>query len=100
VAGKTVEDKVGEWLTAYRAVEAELSPGALSDAYNLLVGTTLQGEGQGFPELDIQAYAARVNASMGMARLTAANRRAAATVAALLVATGIKPTAINYEDGD
>lgn len=100
VRPKTVEEKVGEWETAYRAVLAELSPAALDEGYNLLVSQKVQGEGEGFPEMDIQAYSTRVNAAMNMARLTAANRRAAATVAALLVATGIKPAALGYEDNE
>lgn len=98
MAGKTVEDKVGEWLRAYTAVLDEISPKELQESYNLLVATKAQGEGNGILELDLQAYAARVNASMSMARLTAANARAAATVAALLVQSGIKPAAIDYGD--
>ena len=94
----TVEDKVGNWKQAYDAVLAELSPAELREAYNLLVSTPVQGEGTGIGELDMQAYASRVNAAMAMARLTAANARAAATVAALLTATGIKPASIDYGD--
>jgi hypothetical protein len=96
--GLTVIDKVGQWHEAYTAILAELSPPELDEAYGLLVATKVQGEGTGILELDMQAYAARVNAAMAMARLTAANRRAAATVAALLTATGIKPADIAYGD--
>jgi len=96
--GQTVEDKVGQWQTAFRAVLAEFDPEKqLAGAYNLL-NTPIQGEGQGIPELDMQAYSARVNASMALARLQAANVRAAGTIAALLTATGIKPAAIDYGD--
>lgn len=96
--GQTVEDKVGQWKQAYDAILAELSPPEVQAAYGLLVATHVTGEGEGIAELDLQAYASRVNASMAMARLTAANARAAATVAALLTATGIKPAAIDYGD--
>jgi hypothetical protein len=98
VAGDTVITKVGNWKEAYDAILSELSPPELDEAYGLLVATKVVGENSGILELDMQAYAARVNAAMAMARLTAANRRAAATVAALLVATGIKPAAIDYGD--
>ena len=100
MAGRTltVVDKVALWKEAYDAIEAELNPGALTDSYSLLVAAKAVGEGVGLLELDMQAYTARVNASMAMARLTAANRRCAATVAALLIANGIKPTDITYGD--
>lgn len=98
MVGKSVEDKVGEWLRAYRAVADELSPPELAESYRLLVATKVNGEESGILELDMQAYAARVNASMAMARVEAANRRAAATVAAMLVATGIKPITPDYGD--
>lgn len=96
--GQTVEEKVGQWKTAFDAVLAEFDPdGKLAQAYDLL-STKTAGEGQGLPELDIAAYTARVNASMALARLQAANVRAAATVAALITQTGIKPAAIDYGD--
>jgi hypothetical protein len=98
VAGKSVEDKVGEWQRAFRAVRDELTSKELQGSYELLVATKVTGEGQVILELDMQAYAARVNAAMAMARLTAANDRAAATVAAMLVATGIKPITPDYGD--
>jgi hypothetical protein len=100
VAGRpqTVVEKVAQWFEAYHAVLSELSPPELDEAYGLLVATKVNGEDSGILELDMQAYAARVNASMAMARLTAANRRCAATVASLLVQSGIKPTDISYGD--
>lgn len=93
-----VIDKVGLWLTAYQAIIAEISPSEVQAGLTTLLNTKVTGEGEGILELDMQAYASRVNASLGLARMASANSRAAATVAALLTATGIKPAAIDYGD--
>jgi hypothetical protein len=85
VAGKTVEEKVGEWKTAFDAVAGELhTPGMLD-----LLATLQSTEGMRDLPLYIQ-----------LARIVNANQRAAGTIAALLVATGIKPTAVNYGDDE
>lgn len=96
--GVDVVTKVAQWKQAYDAILAEFDPeGTLSRSYDLL-NTKVAGENSGILELDMQAYSARVNASLGIARLQAANQRAAATVAALITQTGIKPAAIDYGD--
>lgn len=80
-----VQQKVANWKAAFDAIAPELhTPGMLP----LLA--ELQGE-----ELtrNLPLY-------IQLARIVNANQRAAATVAALIVATGIKPTAINYGDDE
>lgn len=85
MAGKTVEDKVAEWKRAFDSVAPEIQT-------------------QGMPELlaSLQSDQAMRDLPLyiQLARVVSANQRAAATVAALLVATGIKPTAVNYGDDD
>ena len=80
---RTVEDKVADWLLAYQAIKAELTP----EAFVTLAATAHQSD-------NVQG----INIGIGMARLVFANDRAAATVAALLVQSGIKPTGFDYGD--
>lgn len=91
--GRTVEQKVGDWLLAYRAIAEEVSAPALREQLNAVINTPLPQDPEG-----IGTYVARMNASMALARLVSANDRAAATVAALLVSQGIRPAAIDYGD--
>lgn len=90
---QTVEEKVAQWYTAYTAVAAEVNPQALRDRLNEVINTPIPQDPEG-----ILVYTQRMNASMALARLVSANDRAAATVAALLVQSGIKPAAIDYGD--
>lgn len=90
---QTVEEKVGQWQRAYQAVAAEVSPQALRDQLNAVINTPIPQDPEG-----MGTYVARMNAAMAMARLVSANDRAAATVAALLVQSGIKPADIDYGD--
>lgn len=91
--GKTVIEKVGDWKVAFDAVAAELNPQALRDQLNSVINTPIPQDPEG-----MGTYVARMNAAIAMARLVSANDRAAATVAALLTATGIKPAGIDYGD--
>jgi hypothetical protein len=75
--------KIGLWKQAFDAVAEELTPVALRSML-----ATLQSNEQ---MRDLPLY-------IQLARLVAANDRAAATVAAIITATGIKPTAIDYGD--
>lgn len=88
-----VEDKVGNWLVAYRAIAEELSPQALRDRFNEVINTPIPADPEG-----LMVFEARLSASMALARLLSANDRAAGTIAALITATGIKPAAIDYGD--
>lgn len=90
---QSVEDKVGQWLIAFNAVAHELNPAELRERLNEVINTPIPQDPEG-----IVVYAQRMNASMALARLVSANDRAAATVAALLVQSGIKPAAIDYGD--
>lgn len=91
--GKTVIEKVGDWKIAFDAIAAELNPQALRDQLNSVINTPIPQDPEG-----MGTYVARMNAAIAMARLVSANDRAAATVAALLTATGIKPAPIDYGD--
>lgn len=90
---RTVEEKVAEWNKAFAAISEQLNPKALRDQLNAVINTPIPQDPEG-----IVTYTARMNASMAMARLVSANDRASATVAALLVQSGIKPAAIDYGD--
>lgn len=93
--GRTVEQKASDWYEAYRLVAEQLTPPALREQLNAVIN-------QPFPiseDMDaLLLYNSRVSASMAMARLVSANDRAAATVAALITQTGIKPAGIDYGD--
>jgi hypothetical protein len=80
-----VDEKVGQWYTAYEAIRAELTPAPMRTI--LAEMSEVDGIAQ------LQSY-------MSLARNVMANDRAAATVAAMLVATGIKPIAVGYGDSD
>lgn len=88
-----VVEKVGNWKEAFDAIAVELNPQALRDQLDAVINTPIPQDPEG-----ILVYTQRMNASLALARLVAANDRAAATVAALLVGTGIKPAAIDYGD--
>lgn len=79
----TVEQRVGEWFKAFEAVREELTPKSMRD----ILASMEQVDG-----------VAQLGSYMSLARNVMANDRAAATVAAMLTATGIKPTAPDYED--
>lgn len=85
MAGKTVAEKVGEWKQAYDAVVEEVHTPGMRELLATLQTTEAMR--------DLPLY-------VQLARVVNANQRAAATVAALLVATGIKPTAVNYGDDE
>lgn len=78
-----VQAKIGNWKQAFDAVREELTPPELR-----VILSTLQSNEQ---MRDLPLF-------IQLARVISANDRAAGTVAALLVATGIKPTAIDYGD--
>lgn len=78
-----VQAKVGDWKQAFDMVAADIhTPGMLE-----ILGALQSDEAMRDLPLYIQ-----------LARVVNANQRAAATVAALLVANGVKPTAFDYGD--
>lgn len=91
--GRSVEDKVADWYKAFTAIAAELNPQALRDQLDAVINTPIPQDPEG-----LIVYTQRMNASMALARLVSANDRAAATVAALITQTGIKPSAVDYGD--
>lgn len=90
---EVVQNRVGDWKTAFDAIAAELNPQALRDRLNDVINTPIPQDPEG-----ILVYTQRMNASLALARLVSANDRAAATVAALLVSNGVKPTSFDYGD--
>ena len=91
--GRTTAQKVADWYEAYQAVAEQLTPPILREQLNAVINERIPEDADG-----IITYNTRISASMAMARLVSANDRAAATVAALLTQTGIKPAAIDYGD--
>lgn len=91
--GRSVEEKVADWFKAYEAVSAELSPPALRATLDGVINTPIPQDPEG-----LLTFNTRISASLGLARLLSANDRAAATVAALITQTGIKPTSVDYGD--
>lgn len=78
-----VSERVGQWYAAFNAVRDELTPARLRTV---------------LAEMDEVEGVAQLQSYMSLARNVMANDRAAATVAAMLVATGIKPTNVSFEE--
>lgn len=77
----SAHEKVSMWKVAFDAVREEITPAAMRTI---------------LAEMDQAEGVAQLQSYMSLARNVMANDRAAATVAALLVATGVKPTAFDY----
>lgn len=88
-----VDGKIGDWFQAYERIAEAVTPPALRAQLNAVINEPIPADMDG-----IILYNSRVSASMALARLVSANDRASATVAALLVAGGVKPTAFDYGD--
>jgi len=82
--GKTVQQKTGDWYAAYLAIREELTPQPVRDALaTMKTEPTLEGLGS----------------VERLARLVAANDRAAALAAAIITAAGVRPGAtVQIED--
>lgn len=78
-----VQERIGHWHEAFEAVRTELTP---------------EGMRTILAEMNEVDGVAQLQSYMSLARNVMANDRAAATVAAMLVATGIKPTPVSYAD--
>jgi hypothetical protein len=77
-----VEERIGNWSKAFEAIRPDLTPQAFRDLLTAATEASLQ---------ELPTF-------MRLAHEVMANDRTAAAVAAMLVATGIKPTPIDYED--
>lgn len=88
-----VEAKVGNWDHAFKAIAQTLTPPALRQRFNEVLALPLADD----PD-NVITYTARMNTAMALGRMVAANDRAAGTIAAMLVATGIKPVSVDYGD--
>jgi len=85
MATQTVEQKVGQWLTAYRAISAELTSASARAAME-----TMQTRAPEPDESEASYLRTQVAIAQQVASIIAANDRTAATVAGLLVQSGIK----------
>ena len=90
-ASRTADEKLADWSRVYLAVRDSLTP----ESFRTLMSLAKPTEHEGEPSL---ANVEAINLGLATARITFANDRAAATVAALLTQSGIKPTAIDYGD--
>lgn len=93
VARLTVEDKVGQWEVAFRAIAASLTNQDIVDRFNELMSIPLPDD----PD-NVITYTARMNTALALGRMLAANDRAAAYTAALVTQTGIKPISLDAGD--
>jgi hypothetical protein len=87
---RTVEEKIGDWKRAFDAVKVELTPPEFVDL------ARLAHEGKTDGVVNVQS----VNIGLAAARIVFANDRAAATVAALVTQTGVKPMSIDYGENE
>lgn len=79
----TVEERVGQWAQAFDAVRRELTPDQLRAILDEM--KTVEGIEQ-------------LGSYMSLARNVMANDRTAGVIAAMLIATGIKPTPVEIEE--
>jgi hypothetical protein len=79
----TVPERVGQWLQAYEAIRAELTPAQMRTILS---------------EMDEVEGVAQLGSYMSLARNVMANDRAAAMVAAMLTTTGIRPMSVETDD--
>lgn len=79
---RTVEQKVGDASVAFTALRDEITPPPFRNLINEMTSYPVT-EGT-----DMVAYASLVQASMGIARIIAANDRAALIAAAMLTQSG------------
>lgn len=91
---EVLQNRIGDWKQAYDAVREDITPQPLRAMLDQFVNTPLP-ENAGDA---ITTFTARLNATLALARLVSANDRAAGTIAALMVAQGIKPTSFDYGD--
>lgn len=83
---RTAAEKVTDWLTVFRAVQHEITPPEFRPLMALMEAKDDTGM------TNVQA----VNLGLSVSRMVMANDRAAATVAALLTANGVKPVGFDY----
>lgn len=90
---RTVPEAVSDWLQAYNAVKAEVTPVPIR-----VMLTTLLGDK---PPETVEESLALLKSSLVLAQLVCANDRAAAHVAAMLTGTGItRHERFDVLDGD
>lgn len=78
-----VSERVGQWFAAYQAVSEQLTPQQMRDV---------------LAKMDMAEGVAQLGSYMSLARNVMANDRAAATVAAMLVSSGIRPAPVSLEE--
>jgi len=92
-SGRTIEQKVGDWLRAFNAISAELTPPGMREVLRTLkTRDPLEGES---PEEYMKDQFA-VAQSIG--RIVSANDRTAAIAAAMLTQSGIGRPPVDYPE--
>lgn len=89
---RSVNEKVSDTLRAFETLRHELTP----DAMRALIKR--MSEQQPDDTLDVAGYASLVNASMQLARVVAANDRAAMMAAAMITQSGVSRPILNSEE--
>jgi hypothetical protein len=96
---RTLPEKVGDWGAAFNAMRDEITPPVFREIMTKLTSLPAPPEGAGLA--DFNEYITAVNASLGIARIVAANDRAAAMAAAIITQSGVvRPTVDISEDGE
>ena len=89
---RSVPQRIADTAQAFQALRDELTPQPLRDVITLL--TTQKPD----ENTDVAAYASLVQSSLSLARLIAANDRAAMMSAAVITASGVRNVAWTPED--
>ena len=90
---RTVEQKVGDTVAAYNALRDEVTPTPMRSLINKMAEVPMG------PDSDVAAYASLVQASLALARVVAANDRAAMIAAAMITQSGVSRPLVST-DGD
>jgi len=90
---RTVQQKIGDTHTAFEALREVLTP----DPMRALIGRMSEIGSNPDEKVDIAAYASLVNGSLALARIVAANDRAAMLAAAMITQTGVSRPVFNTE---
>lgn len=94
---RSVQDKVADWMTAFEAIKAELTPAPLRVMMRQLTEAVPP---EGTDDLDqVKAYVERVNVATALSRLIFTNDRAASVTAAMLTQSGVSRPQLDVIDG-
>lgn len=87
---RTPQEKVGDWNEAYEPIRDAITPDPMRQMITNMTSVPMEG-------VEVAAYASLVQSSIHLARIVAANDRAAAIAAAMLTAAGVSRPVIDLE---